>query len=348
MSESNSARLAGALVLFLFVSVECNSQNTVNSSIRFMFYNVENLFDINDDPLTDDYEFTSQGTRHWNYTRYVRKLNSLYKALIASGEWEPPAVIGLCEIENKKVLSDLLNKTYLSKYNYKIIHQDSPDPRGIDVCMLFRDALVKVDTFIYYNINSIESETFLTRNMLYVKLIVYKDTINLFINHWPSRRGGVLAAEPQRKKIAEFLRAKLDSLYFTSARNCNLILMGDFNASPDDEVIKMLTKNYNSGLVMVNLCESVKQGSGSYRYQGKWEIIDQIIISSNFLDGEKNLIATEKNFKIINNEFLLTDDPVYPGKTPYSTWRGFKYQGGFSDHLPVILDLKIRHSALSE
>jgi hypothetical protein len=124
-------RLTGTLVLmFLFLTFTYSQEEPDSVPVRIMFYNVENLFDIFDDPLQNDNDFGPGGLMRWNQSRYNKKINSVYKTIIAAGKWSPPAIIGLCEIENRKVLDDLVNGTYLSNYGYGIIHEESPDPRG--------------------------------------------------------------------------------------------------------------------------------------------------------------------------------------------------------------------------
>jgi hypothetical protein len=299
-----------------------------------MFYNVENLFDIHDDSLTDDDEFTPSGLRRWNYKRYTDKINSLCKTILAAGEYDPPTIIGFCEIENRKVLEDLVYGTSLAKYNYGIIHEDSPDPRGIDVCLIYRKEHFKVLNYKYLVPDDIPKEEFKTRSVLYLKCILSGDTINLFLNHWPSRRGGVLAGETLRVKIADMIRNKVDSISLYSGGKAYIILAGDFNAVPDDQVIQLLTAECKD---LVNLSAFLPLHSGTYKYTGTWEMIDQVIVSKSLI--ESGICNGKGDLHIFMPQFLVKDDPKYPGARPFSTYLGYKYQGGYSDHLPVLLDL---------
>jgi hypothetical protein len=317
-------------------------QDTNMYSVRIMFYNVENLFDIYNDSLTDDDEFLPAGVRRWNFQRYERKLNSLYKVIIAAGEWSPPAMVGFCEVENRKVLEDLVYGTYLSKYNYGIIHENSRDARGIDVCLIYRKNIVDILDYEYFIPHGFKDELFLTRSILYLRCKVLNDTINLFVNHWPSRRGGVLAGETQRQKIAEMVKNYADSISSCSNGTAKIIIIGDFNSTPDDQAIGLLTGKLRSGLSMVNLSADLPTGSGTYRYMGTWELIDQVLISDRFITGKDRLYTGPEMLRIFQPDFLLQNDPKYPGQSPYSTYRGYRYQGGFSDHLPVLLDLRRR------
>jgi hypothetical protein len=309
-----------------------------------MFYNTENLFDTFDDTLKDDGEFLPGGLMRWNKTRYDKKINSVYKTIIAAGEWNPPAIVGLCEIENRKVLEDLVYGTTLSNFGYGIIHEESPDPRGIDVCMIFRKDLVRVIGYRSWIPPGLRKDEFHSRSILYAKCAILGDTIHLIINHWPSRRGGVLAGEPLREGIALMIRNAVDSLCKVSKGKLKTIIFGDFNCSPDDPVILSLIGPAGKGECrLVNLADQRMKGiPGTYRYMGTWEMLDQIIVSDGLISGRKGLFTETKDFRIFKPDFLLRNDLKYPGMTTFSTYRGYRYQGGFSDHLPVLLDLGIR------
>jgi len=307
-----------------------------------MFYNVENLFDIYDDTLTEDEEFLPEGLRRWNYQRYNRKVNSLFKTILAAGEWEPPAIAAFCEIENRKVLEDLVYSTNLSKYKYDIVHEDSPDERGIDVCLIFRKELAEIIDYSYLKTSVVTGDEFRTRDVLYARFLINNDTIHLFVNHWPSRRGGVLAGEAQRIKIAEMVRKKVDSIFISSHRNAQIIILGDFNATPEDRVMSILAGQEDNGSSLVNLSENLPDGVGTYRYMGTWEKIDQVIVSDMLVNRNAKVFTEPGLLQVFRPDFLLKKDLKYPGLRPFSTYSGYRYQGGYSDHLPVLLDLKLR------
>jgi endonuclease/exonuclease/phosphatase family metal-dependent hydrolase len=333
----------GIFILIILLSVKGYSQESGSQPVRVMFYNVENLFDTFNDTLKDDDDFLPGGLMRWNLTRYNKKINSVYKTIIAAGEWNPPDVIGLCEVENRKVLEDIVYGTYLSKYSYGIIHKESPDLRGIDVCMIYRKDHAAVIDFRYWIPSGISRKKFNTRSVLYTKLLIRSDTVHFFANHWPSRRGGVLASEDLRVKIAELVREKADSIMNSVNGGAKIIILGDFNSTPDDQEIKLLTAPFQSGFSLVNLSESkAGRGEGTYRYTGTWEMIDQVIVSKSLLSSPAGLYTGEENLAIFKPDFLLKKDPKYPGFSPNSTYLGYRYQGGFSDHLPVLLDLKFR------
>jgi endonuclease/exonuclease/phosphatase family metal-dependent hydrolase len=328
---------------FAIATVPLYSQEKEAEQFRLMFYNAENFFDIIDDSLANDEDFLPAGLMRWNKTRFIRKVNAVYKTIIAAGEWEPPALISLCEVENRHVIEDLVYNTALANYKYRIVHEDSPDPRGIDVCLIYRSDRVRVLSYKYWIPEMSNDEVFSSRSVLHSLLYVNKDTLHLIINHWPSRRGGVLSAEDLRRQIAEMVISKLDSINRAEKGKARIILMGDFNCTPDDPLVKIITKQSSNGLSMINLSTSlVGQGIGTYRYQGRWEVIDQVIVSERLLDTKAGIFTSPQFAKVFDADFLLIKDPTYPGVMPFSTYRGFKYQGGFSDHLPVLIDLKTR------
>jgi len=342
MSKDIISLIAGCLVL-LTVTNRGDSQDPGLRSVRLMFYNVENLFDIKDDSVKEDNDFLPGGVMKWNYSRYIRKINSLYKTIIAAGTWSPPEIVAFCEVENRKVLEDLVYGTYLAKYDYSIIHEDSPDQRGIDVCLIYRaDSLSLID-FRYWIPSDMTRENFITRSVLFVRFAVRDDTLNLIINHWPSRRGGVLAGEELRSRISAMVREKTDSINRKSFPGAKIIIAGDFNCTPGDHEIRRLVDQSDSDVSLTDLSEyPAEKGGGTYRYMGNWEMIDQVIVSGSLLSGEKGLYTTRNMLRIFKPDFLLKKDPKYPGQSPFSTYRGYRYQGGFSDHLPVLLDLGFR------
>lgn len=211
-----------------------------NSGIRVMFYNVENLFHPSNDSLKNDDEFTEDGTRFWSFRRYYDKINKVGKTAIAVGEWEPPAVIGLCEIEDIQCLKDLVYSSPLKKFGYEIVHQESGDNRGIDVALLYRPKHFKLVSY-HANVLNFGEDSRPTRDILYVKGTVGKDTLHLFVNHWPSRYGGQLVTAPKRDFAAGVLRAQYDSI-LSVVPNAAILAMGDFNDHPDDPSMEKIMR----------------------------------------------------------------------------------------------------------
>jgi len=312
-------------------------------SVRIMFYNVENLFNVVDDSLKDDQAFLPDGVMRWNSGRYKKKIDQLYKTIVAAGEWNPPAIVAFCEVEGRSVLEDLIYKTYLSKYNYGILHEDSPDPRGIDVCIIYRRDCVEMVDFSYWVPETDEGTGFTSRSVLCARFVVFTDTLHLIVNHWPSRRGGVLAGEELRLSLASMIREKADSITGQGQGDSKIVVLGDFNCSPGDRVMQALVNPEKAGSSLVNLSESIDDGDhGTYRYKGTWELIDQVIVSENLLTCKKGLFTDASKMTVFKPDFLLEQDQKYPGVKPFSTYSGYLYKGGFSDHLPVLLDINFR------
>lgn len=321
-------------VIFILLMLTAASQQLKGQEFSVMFYNIENLFDTADDTTKDDDEFLPGGSRRWTERRYWQKINALARVIVAAGEWELPALIGLCEVENEKVVSDLAFRSILSGAGYKVIHRESPDARGIDLALLYRSDLISITDCRSWTPEEQEGEVFNSRNLLYVKALFGNDTLHLILCHWPSRRGGTLAAGDIRKCMAQLVRTKTDSLQASSGDMASIIVMGDFNAAPDDPVIKIIADDYS----LVNYAESTaEKGTGSYRYQGRWELIDQIFVSRSMTDTEGKIYADPLSFRVFDAPFLLADDPDYPGKKPFPTYSGFRWSGGYSDHLPVLI-----------
>jgi len=315
-------------------------------TFRIMFYNVENLFDTINDPATNDEEFLPEGNYHWNSYRYYDKQQKLSKVIIALGEWQLPDMIGLAEIENTLVLNDLINLTPIKSGNYAIIHKESPDLRGIDVALLYRKKSFKPIYYEFLQIKNPEEPGFKTREILYTNGIVKKDTLHIFVNHWPSRRGGALESEGNRILTAKVLKNKIDSIFNINS-NAYIVIVGDFNDEPDNESITNILgakgDTLAENLQLFNLSYRFKySGTGSYKYNQEWNIIDQIIVSKAFLKENSSLYMYFNSAQIFRQEWMMEDDSKYPGKKPFRTFSGPRYLGGYSDHLPVYTDIRFR------
>ena len=333
------------ILLFTFAIGSANSQD-IADSYKIMFYNVENLFDTYNDTLINDEEFLPEGTRFWNNHKYYSKLNNIYKVIVAIGGWNPPAIIGVCEIENRKVIEDLVSNTPLNKFNYQIVHKESPDRRGIDVGLLYRKELFTPLSFEAIPINFPNNPESKTRDILYVQGITNNsDTLNIFINHWPSRWGGQLESEGRRVFVASVLKEKVDSI-FNSNPKSNIIITGDFNDYPDNKSISEVlsaSQSYdqinNNQLYNLSAYLYKTKNIGSHKYQGEWGVLDQFIVSGNILNKENSVFTSTEDIHIFNADFLLEPDNSNFGYMPKRTFIGFKYNGGFSDHLPTYLIL---------
>lgn len=342
----NNMKLNITLVFILF-SFSIFSQT--KDSYKVMFYNVENLFDTYDDSLTNDQEFLPDGERYWNNHKYYSKINNIYKVITAVGEWNPPAIIGLCEIENRKVLNDIVNNTPLVKYEYKIIHQESPDRRGIDIGLLYREDLFKPLKKEFIEVNFPDNPSSKTRDILYVKGIAKNtDTLHIFVNHWPSRWGGQLESESKRLFVASVLKAQVDSIFNVNVK-ANIIITGDFNDYPENKSLKNVLKaQLNTDSVIVsniyNLSHHLTKTKsiGTHKYQGEWGILDQFIVSANLLNKDNEIFTSLNDIHIFDADFLLEPDESNFGFMPKRTFIGYKYNGGFSDHLPTYLIINFK------
>ncbi len=323
------------------VTIFAQNPQEKNQGIRVMFYNVENLFHPSNDSLKNDDEFTPKGQRYWSYKRYKQKLINIAKTVIAVGEWEPPAVIGLCEIENITCLTDLVNQSPLKKFGYQIIHYECGDKRGIDVALLYRPEFF-TPVYSHPFVLNFGENSRPTRDILYVKGVVNKkDTLHCFVNHWPSRYGGQLATAPKREKAAEVLRSKYDSILKVNAL-ANILSMGDFNDHPDDVSMKDILKAQKDTLQLsaddlVNLIWHYAPNLGTHKFQHIWGVLDQFVVTQNLVFGKNHLYAPLQNAKIFKADWLLEPDEV--GQKLNRTYTGFKYHGGYSDHLPIYVDV---------
>ena len=332
---------------YLVISINAFTQDSSSTKrFRAIFYNVENLFDSFDDSLTNDEEFTPVGTRHWTWDKMNKKINGIYKTIIAVGEWNPPVLVGLCEVENGLVLYRLTHETPLLKYDYSIVHRESPDPRGIDVALLFRSDLFTPQETRFFRVAFSDDPNRKTREILYVRGVLNGiDTLHVFINHWPSKYGGELESNSGRFDAANTLKQKVDSIkiFYPDAR---ILIMGDFNDEPEStplvDGLKVCLNNSTkcpSGLVSISAILKSK-GEGSYKYKGIWGMIDQIIVSESLLDKKHRIATSPENASVFKADFLLEPDEDFIGDKPFRTFAGFKYHGGFSDHLPVYIDFE--------
>ena len=310
-------------LIFLLLPFFVLSQSD-DKELFSVFYNVENLFDTIDNPNTRDNEFLPKSEKKWDTYRYNYKLNQLDKVfseiIKKENENRLPDIIGLCEVENKLVIDDLLKTETFKNHTYKIIHKQSPDGRGID-CALLVDEKFEVLNSDFIKINN-PKESRATRDIVFGKLKFKNQIINVFVNHWPSRWGGQEASNHKRVFVAKVLRKYIDNN--TSESDFNLI-MGDFNDYPTNESLaKVLVKDD-----LINLMsKSNVSGRGSYNYRGNWDWLDQIIVS-------------QDDFKLISFGAFEEDFMMYTNKkgevSPNRSFGGNNWYAGFSDHLPVFL-----------
>jgi hypothetical protein len=341
--------LLAAVVCTIFqihLQAQDGLQRTDNQYFRIAFYNVENLFDVYDDPSKNDDEFLPKGARKWDNRRFYKKLNNIYRVIISMGEWHPPGIVGLCEVENRFVLNQLLSKTPLNRFDYRIIHFESPDFRGIDVALIYRPIHFMPDTFFIIPVSFPFDPGSTTRDILYVKgRLVNEDTLHLFVNHWPSRYGGYLETKPKRESAAGILRHKVDSLLRLESV-CNIIIMGDFNDNPVDKSLSEILGagpfvNHQSELVNLIFHFTRDSRKGTLKFRENWDIFDQFIVTGSMLTGSGKTMIDPPEAVIFEAGFLTEPDQRWGGIRPLRTYNGYSYQGGYSDHLPVYINLRV-------
>jgi endonuclease/exonuclease/phosphatase family metal-dependent hydrolase len=331
-----------ALIFFSLQSLY--SQKNVKSFL-VVSYNVENLFDTINSPNFDDDEFTPSGGKAWTYDRYEKKLNDLARVVMSIPGKELPGLIGLSEIENRKVLEDLASQRGLRKGDYKIVHEDGRDPRGIECALLYRPDLFKYKSHEYVPIADPVDPEYIYRDILHVQgKGPDGSSLHIFVNHWKSRSGGELETERQRMFSAITLRKQMD-LLMARESDFKVILMGDFNDEPTN-------RSLTNGLSALNKRRNIQmgdyynlfydlhniEGKGTYNYKGNWNMLDQMIVSYNLLDQQKGLSTSYDGGKILKEEWMLYVSEKYGESLPSATYGGPEYFGGPSDHLPLYVE----------
>ncbi|MDD4488911.1 MAG: endonuclease [Paludibacter sp.] len=313
------------------------------SVFRMMCYNVENYFDCVDDSLTKDEEYLPGGIRGWNYNRYVRKQHNIARVVASVGAWEPPALVGLCEVESRRGLFELVRGP-LKNLHYRFVHYDSPDARGVDVALLYLPELFKVLHDEAISITFVDAPNSTTRDILYVcGKVPTGDTLHVFVCHFPSRLGGELESADRRKDAAMILRKRINIIQENNIK-ANVLVMGDFNDYPDNASLQEVLQARKPEVPFLPEClynlmfPLHKEGKGTHKHEAEWGALDQIIVSGQLLDQQQHFYTKPTDVHIFNVDFLLVDDLKYLGKKPFRTYLGMKYTGGFSDHLPVYID----------
>ena len=291
-----------------------------------VFWNLENFFDYVDGGEGEsDREWSSTGSRRWTKTRFYTKCDAIAKTMFWIGEkyGRMPDVIGVAEVENSGVLYKLLSSSLLRKYDYKVVHYDSHDRRGIDVALLYRSSVYrKVSSSV--TVPEYDAQKLSTRDILQVCLeSVDGERMNVLVNHHPSKYGGSQASESRRDAAMTAMRNLCDSLAVADS-GIPVIAMGDFNDTPDGEQFRMLDG------VLVNKADSLfRTGQGTIRFEGKWDLIDMFMVSGS--------ISEKSAMEILQVPFLMTYEKKYPGLKPLRTYSGPRYIGGVSDHCPIVL-----------
>jgi len=297
---------------------------------RIVWWNVENLFDCRHDSLKEDHDFLPEGSYHWTKGRYWKKLDNLSRTIAAiAGDDAWPMVIGMCEVENDSVLRDLTRRSPLRMARYAYVHEEGPDVRGVDVAMLYDSLQFCLLGHEAVRIPSAEHGFRPTRDILHAWGLcpTLPDTLHIIIVHLPSRAGSGRKGEAHRRLAVNTLCSILDGL-----KDMNVMLMGDFNAEPTDKIFRSINERMVS--LMPQSRKELRQAQGTYYFRKLWGFLDHILVSPSLLSAIKGRVSVGRF------PFLLTEKG-----TPWRTFQGPVYKGGFSDHLPIWVDL---HDSMSK
>ncbi len=330
------------ILLLCFVSVLLvNAQQQKYAVYGVAFYNVENLFDTIQSPGIFDEEYTPEGAKHWNFSKYQNKLNNMADVLNQMGQKycpQGPAVIGLAEVENRQVLEDLVQTGELAAKNYQVVHYDSPDRRGIDVALLYNPSLFTLESSKAIPFVVPGDTAFKTRDQLLVTGTIAGEKVHFIVNHWPSRR----AKSIKREQAAAVTKGIIDSLRLLTP-DVKVMVMGDLNDDPTNASVKKVlsakrVKQDVGETEMFNpYWEHYAQGVGSLGYKGSWNLFDQIILTRGLLSEDHAQLTYWKS-EIFNRDFLIHQEGQFKGYPRRTHAKGI-YLNGYSDHLPVIVYL---------
>lgn len=303
--------------------------------MRAASYNVENLFDTHHDVQKEDGEYLPEGDRRWTVRRYWEKLDNVARTIASLGNDRWPALVGLCEVENDSVLYDLTHRSLLRTAGYDYVVTDGTDPRGIDVALLWQPSFFQMvgAEELTVPVQNIRPGAHARPILHACGLLPNGDTLDVLVTHFPSRRGGESVSEPLRVCAAEVARTAADSLRGVREQ-LRLLMMGDMNEGLSAPAVRRLSPLLSP--LTPSLPSSV---GGSYRYRGRWEQLDQLWVSSSLLGGGT---VAARGATVYGDSRLLEPEPLYGGVRPRSTYRGRRYRGGTSDHLPVYVDLVVR------
>ena len=335
------------LLLLSVMAFALSSATAQQKPHMVAFWNLENLFDIYDDPETHDEEFTPNGVKQWNEIKYAKKLANVERVLfdIAAVQKEYPIVIGVSEIENRSVLEDLVEQPKLKGANYRICHYDSPDARGVDVAFLYRSDVFKLEGSDNIKLNVEELPNFRTRDLVVMWGTIDGEPFYFLVSHWPSRLGGKEASQFKRDACAKQIREIKDSLLANNPAT-KVIVMGDFNDDATDaSLVKVMgakgkVKELETGDFFNPFNEMLRANQGTLAYQDSWNLFDNICVTENLVnasEGEYRLIKGKKFYgNIFVRNYMLQQEGQYKGY-PLRTFVSNNFQNGFSDHFPVYI-----------
>jgi len=331
------------VVIFFFFFIYVSVQAQRVGIFSMAFYNLENLFDYERDMRIFDQDFTPEGAYRWTPEKYNKKLDNLAYVISQLGlENCPmgPAIIGVAEVENRRVLEDLVARKELEARGYGIVHYDSPDRRGIDVALLYLPALFSVTSSRTYSFSMESRPGYVTRDQLLVSGILAGESIHIIVCHWPSRSG--LRSAALRQQAASISKHIVDSLYRADP-DSKIVLMGDLNDDPNDKscsiilAAKKTQETTEYGGLFNAMWGLYEKGIGTLSYRGRWNLFDQIIISKPLLGQDYSSLSFWRT-EIFNRDFLIQKEGKYKGY-PLRTFSGNMFTNGYSDHFPVLIYL---------
>ncbi len=303
------------------------------------FYNIENLFDLRDSKFTNDNDFLPESAKRWTPKRYENKLRKIGFAISNIGREETgkaPAIVGLAEVENAKVLEDLLDSKHLDDLDYDYVHFDSLDERGIDVAMIYDTNVFEplhTETFTVILTDDDGSPDY-TRDILLVGGNLDGEHVHIIVNHWSSRREGQKESEFKRLAASEKVSEIISSIH-SEDEDARILILGDFNDNPQNESIKRLIEDHS----LFNPFETLRSFTrGTVKHKRQWFMFDQVLISTNFFKSSKEKFEFFKA-NVFDADFLKQFRGPFKG-APFRTYVGKKYKGGYSDHFPVYAILK--------
>lgn len=316
---------------------------------KVVFYNFENLFDTIDDPEIHDEEFTPAGPKEWNTAKYNRKIGNLERVLfdIAAEQKDFPVVIGVSEIENRSVMEDVIATPKLAPADYRIVHYDSPDARGVDVGFYYRPDIFKLEGSRAIKFEMPGMPNFRTRDFVTMWGRIEGEPFFFLVSHWPSRLGGKEASDPKRMAAARQVRAIVDSVQRADPAT-KVVVMGDLNDDATDRSIveglgaKGRLREVGPDDMFNPFIALLNAGYGTLAYRDAWNLFDNIVVSSNLATGSTGALRLQpvggKKFYggIFHRPYMIQREGQYRGY-PLRTFVGNNFQGGFSDHFPVYI-----------
>ncbi len=341
-------RLQLMLVVFLAVAANGFAQEKQYKVAAMGFYNLENLFDTFDDTLKNDEDFLPEGAYHYTNEVYQDKLGKLSGVIASLATDMTPdgvAILGVAEVENRFVLEELVKTPALAKRGYKVVHHDSPDRRGVDVGLLYNPKYFTVlgskPLYVQMPIGE-DGDTSFTRDILWVWGLFDGEPLHVFVNHWPSRRGGEAESSPLRENAAAVCRKVVDSLLLADP-NVKILAMGDLNDDPTNNSVNKVMQakgkqdKLKDGEMYNPFYDFYKKGIGTLAWNDSWNLFDQILLTQGLLKQDNSGFRYLRN-EVFNKPYLTQQTGHFKGY-PHRTYVGGVYQGGYSDHFPVYIYL---------